>query len=108
MANLLEPRLPRGMRDTLPQKMLQRRYVIGVVERVFERFGFEPLQTPVLELQQTLMGKYGPDAEKLIYDAKHREGSEELALRYDLSVPLSRVVAMNNNLQKPFKRYQIA
>lgn len=108
MATIVEPRLPRGMRDTLPQKMLQRRYVIGVVERVFERFGFEPLQTPVLELQQTLLGKYGPDAEKLIYDAKHRDGSEELALRYDLSVPLSRVVAMNPTLQKPFKRYQIA
>ncbi len=108
MATFVEPRVPRGMRDMLPQKMLQRRYVIGVVERVFERFGFEPLQTPVLELQQTVMGKYGPDAEKLIYDAKHREGKEELALRYDLSVPLSRVVAMNPELVKPFKRYQIA
>ncbi len=108
MATFVEPRLPRGMRDMLPQKMLQRRYVIGVVERVFERFGFEPLQTPVLELQQTLTGKYGPDAEKLIYDARHLEGKEDLALRYDLSVPLSRVVAMNPELIKPFKRYQIA
>lgn len=108
MATFVEPRLPRGMRDTLPQKMIQRRYVIGVVERVFERFGFEPLQTPVLELQQTLLGKYGPEAEKLIYDARHRDGKEDLALRYDLSVPLSRVVAMNPELLKPFKRYQIA
>lgn len=108
MAALVEPRLPRGMRDTLPQKMIQRRYVIGVIESVFERFGFEPLQTPVLELRQTLMGKYGPDAEKLIYEARHREGKEDLALRYDLSVPLSRVVAMNPEVTKPFKRYQIA
>ncbi len=108
MAGYIEPRLPRGMRDIVPQKMLQRRYVIGVIERVFERFGFEPLQTPALELAQTLMGKYGPEAEKLIYDARHREGKEELALRYDLSVPLSRVVAMNPELVKPFKRYQIA
>src|SRR5882724_2604423 len=108
MATSIEPRLPRGMRDILPQKMLQRRYVIAVVERVFERFGFEPLQTPALELQQTLTGKYGPDADKLIYDARHREGKEDLALRYDLSVPLSRVVAMNPELTKPFKRYQIA
>ncbi len=108
MATFVEPRVPRGMRDMLPEKMLKRRYVIGVVERVFERFGFEPLQTPVLELQQTVMGKYGPDAEKLIYDARHREGKEDLALRYDLSVPLSRVVAMNPELVKPFKRYQIA
>lgn len=108
MATFVEPRLPRGMRDILPQKMLQRRYVMRVIENVFERFGFEPLQTPALELAQTLLGKYGPDAEKLIYDAKHREGKEDLALRYDLSVPLSRVVAMNTELTKPFKRYQIA
>lgn len=108
MAASVEPRLPRGMRDILPQKMLQRRHVIRVIERVFERYGFEPLQTPAVELAQTLTGKYGPDAEKLIYDARHREGKEELALRYDLSVPLSRVVAMNPELVKPFKRYQIA
>jgi histidyl-tRNA synthetase len=108
MAAFVEPRLPRGMRDIIPQKMLQRRYVMRVIENVFERFGFEPLQTPALELAQTLLGKYGPDAEKLIYDARHREGKEDLALRYDLSVPLSRVVAMNPQLVKPFKRYQIA
>jgi histidyl-tRNA synthetase len=104
----ITPRLPRGMRDILPQKMLQRQYVIGEIEKIFQRFGFEPLQTPVLELRETLMGKYGEDAEKLIYDAKHREGKEELALRYDLTVPLTRVVAMYPDLVKPFKRYQIA
>lgn len=108
MATFLEPRLPRGMRDILPQRMIMRRYVVGVIQKVFERYGFEPLQTPALELAQTLLGKYGPDAEKLIYDARHREGKEDLALRYDLSVPLSRVVAMNPQLVKPFKRYQIA
>jgi len=96
------------MRDILPQKMLQRQYVIGEIEKVFQRFGFEPLQTPVLELRETLMGKYGEDAEKLIYDARHREGKEELSLRYDLTVPLTRVVAMYPDLVKPFKRYQIA
>ncbi|MEW5717956.1 MAG: histidine--tRNA ligase [Chloroflexota bacterium] len=104
----IQPRVPRGMRDILPQKMLQRRYVIGQVEKVFQRFGFEPLQTPVLELREMLMGKYGEDAEKLIYDAKHREGKEDLSLRYDLTVPLTRVVAMYPELVKPFKRYQIA
>ncbi len=108
MANKIQARLPRGMRDILPQKMILRRYVIGVIEDVFERFGFEPLQTPALELSETLMGKYGPEAEKLIYDARHREGKEELSLRYDLSVPLSRVVAMYPEIIKPFKRYQIA
>ena len=104
----IQPRVPRGMRDILPQKMLQRQYVISQVEKVFQRFGFEPLQTPVLELRETLMGKYGEDAEKLIYDAQHREGKEELSLRYDLTVPLTRVVAMYPELVKPFKRYQIA
>lgn len=108
MASKITPRLPRGMRDILPQKMLQRQYVIGEIEKIFQRFGFEPLQTPVLELRETLLGKYGDDAEKLIYDAKHREGKEDLSLRYDLTVPLTRVVAMYPELVKPFKRYQIA
>lgn len=108
MTNKIQPRVPRGMRDILPQKMLLRQYVIGQFESVFQRFGFEPLQTPGLELRETLMGKYGPDAEKLIYDAQHREGKEELSLRYDLTVPLTRVVAMYPELVKPFKRYQIA
>jgi len=72
----IQPRVPRGMRDILPQKMLLRQYVVAEIERVFQRFGFEPLQTPVLELRETLMGKYGQDAEKLIYDAQHREGKE--------------------------------
>ncbi len=104
----IQPRVPRGMRDILPQQMLLRQYVIGEIEKVFQRFGFEPLQTPVLELRETMMGKYGPDAEKLIYDAQHREGKEELSLRYDVTVPLTRVVAMYPELVKPFKRYQIA
>src|SRR5512135_1493253 len=108
MPTKIQPRVPRGMRDILPAKMLLRQYVIGEIEKVFQRFGFEPLQTPVLELRETLMGKYGPDAEKLIYDAQHREGKEELSLRYDLTVPLTRVVAMYPELVKPFKRYQIA
>jgi histidyl-tRNA synthetase len=96
------------MRDILPEQMMLRRYVIRAFEEIFEAYGFEPLQTPALELRETLMGKYGPDAEKLIYDARHREGKEELSLRYDLSVPLARVVAMHPNLPRPFKRYQIA
>ena len=104
----VEPRVPRGMRDILPQKMILREYVIGVIRQVFEEFGFEPLQTPAIELRETLMGKYGPDAERLIYEAGHSGGKEELALRYDLSVPLCRVLAQYPELIKPFKRYQIA
>lgn len=108
MPTKIQPRVPRGMRDILPQKMILRQYVISQIERIFQLFGFEPLQTPALELRETLMGKYGPDAEKLMYDAGHREGKEELSLRYDLTVPLTRVVAMYPELVKPFKRYQIA
>ena len=108
MAPRIQARVPRGMRDILPEKMIQRQYVMDVVRDVFEVFGFEPLQTPVLELSETLMGKHGAEAEKLIYYAQHSRGSEELALRYDLTVPLCRVAAMYRDLRKPFKRYQIA
>ena len=107
MAPFIRPRVPRGMRDILPEQMIRRQYVIGVVRDVFEEFGFEPLQTPALELSEVLTGKYGPDAEKLIYQAGHVGGKEDISLRYDLSVPLCRVVAMHPQLPKPFKRYQI-
>lgn len=107
MAPFIKPRVPRGMRDILPEQMLRRHYVINTVQAVFEEFGFEPLQTPALELSEVLMGKYGPDAEKLIYQAGHSGGKENISLRYDLSVPLCRVVAMHPQLPKPFKRYQI-
>ena len=104
---LIKPSVPRGMRDILPEQMIRRQYVIDVIRDVFEEFGFEPLQTPALELSEVLTGKYGPDAEKLIYQAGHAGGREDLSLRYDLSVPLCRVVAMHPQLPKPFKRYQI-
>ena len=104
----MKPRLPRGMRDILPQKMILRQYVIGVITQVFERFGYEPLSTPAVELFDTLTGKYGPDADRMMYDVSRKGGKEKLALRYDLSVPLSRVMAMYPDLHKPFKRYQIS
>ena len=105
--SFIKPRVPRGMRDILPEQMIRRQYVIGIVRDVFEEFGFEPLQTPALELSEVLTGKYGPDAEKLIYQAGHVGGKEDISLRYDLSVPLCRVIAMYPQLPKPFKRYQI-
>ena len=108
MVKKIEVSVPRGMRDILPEKMIRRQYVIDVIRGVFEEFGFEPLQTPAIELAETLMGKYGPDAERLIYYASYGDGKDKLALRYDLSVPLCRVVAMYPDLPKPFKRYQIA
>jgi len=108
MAQVVPPRLPRGMRDILPQQMILRQYVMGTIEKAFQAYGFEPLETPAVELRSVLMGKYGEDAERLIYDVQHAGGKEELALRYDLTVPLTRVIAMNPELRMPFKRYQIA
>jgi histidyl-tRNA synthetase len=97
------------MRDILPEQMLKRQYVLDVVRTVFEEYGFEPLQTPAVELSETLLGKYGPEAERLIYKTWYGdEPGGEFALRYDLTVPLSRVVAMYPDLPRPFKRYQIA
>ena len=110
MSKFIKPRAPKGFRDFLPSDMLRRRYVIGCITDIFERFGFEPLDTPILELHETLFGKYGEDAEQLIFTAQHgRSAREPLAMRYDLTVPLARVVAQHESkLGLPFKRYHIA
>ena len=103
----------RGMRDFLPDDVRKREYVIGVIKEVYERYGFEPLETPAAENIETLMGKYGEEGNQLIFKILKRgvhEGSGEadLALRYDLTVPLARVVAeYRDKLPKFFKRYQI-
>ena len=106
------PIAPSGMRDFLPQDMLKREYVFGIIRESFHRFGFEAIQTPTLEKREVLFGKYGEDAENLIYSASHQRSSEEsepLAMRYDLTVPLARVVAQHESkLTFPFKRYHIA
>jgi len=107
--NKIAARLPSGMRDFLPLDMLRRQYVIDTVAKTFQTFGYEPLQTPILELEETLLGKYGPDAEKLIFYAQHPGGKEKLALRYDLTVPLARAFGLHEGeLLLPFRRYQIA
>src|SRR6516165_2686971 len=103
----------RGMRDFLPEDVRRRQYVIDIVRRVYERYGFEPLETPALENIETLTGKYGEEGDKLLYKVLRRgegeaSGEADLALRYDLTVPLARVVADNRGkLPKFFKRYQI-
>lgn len=74
---------------------------------IFERFGFEPLDTPCIEYAETLEGKYGEEGEKLIYKFQDR-GERNVALRYDLTIPLCRVMAMYPEIAKPFKRYHIA
>src|SRR5882672_9789322 len=108
-----QTRPARGMRDFLPEDVRRREYVIGIVARVYERYGFEPLETPALENIETLTGKYGEEGNKLIFKVLRRgehesSGEADLALRYDLTVPLARVVAeYRGKLPKFFKRYQI-
>jgi len=103
----------RGMRDFLPEDVRKRDYVIGVIKDVYERYGFEPLETPAAENIETLMGKYGEEGNQLIFKILKRgvhegTGEADLALRYDLTVPLARVVAeYRDKLPKFFKRYQI-
>ena len=108
-----QTRPARGMRDFLPDDVRRRDYVIGIVEDVYRRYGFEPLETPALENIETLTGKYGEEGNKLIFKVLRRgehesSGETDLALRYDLTVPLARVVAEHRGrLPKFFKRYQI-
>lgn len=100
-----KPQTLKGFRDFLPEQARKRQYVINILRRVFESYGFEPLETPALEFTEVLRGKYGEE-EKLIYEFKTR-GGDEVALRYDQTVPLARVIAQYQDLPKPFKRYQI-
>ena len=101
------------MRDFLPEDVRRREYVIGIIKRVYERYGFEPLETPAVENLETLLGKYGDEGNKLIFKILKRgeheaTGQADLALRYDLTVPLARVVAQHQaKLPRLFKRYQI-
>src|SRR5947207_68616 len=104
---------PAGTRDFLPDEIRKRQHVIGVIRDVYEKYGFEPLETPAFENIETLMGKYGEEGNQLIFKILKRgehekTGEADLALRYDLTVPLARVVAQyQNELPKFFKRYQI-
>lgn len=102
-----QPQILKGTRDFLPQRMILRQYVVGALRDTFERFGFEPLDTPAIEYAETLEGKFGEEADKLIYKFEDR-GGRMVGLRYDLTVPLARVVAMYPDLVKPFKRYHLA
>jgi len=101
------------MRDFLPEDVRRREYVIGVIKGVYERYGFEPLETPAAENLETLMGKYGEEGNQLIFKILKRgehaaSGEADLALRYDLTVPLARVIAHHQaKLPRLFKRYQI-
>src|SRR5215203_3742074 len=108
----------RGMRDFLPADVRKREFVIGIIREVYESYGFEPLETPAVENLETLTGKYGEEGNQLMFRILKRgekldvsqgeKGLADLALRYDLTVPLARVVAnYKNDLPRFFKRYQI-
>jgi histidyl-tRNA synthetase len=124
--------LPQGTRDFGPETVRKRNYIFNTIKNVFELYGFQPLETPAMENMETLMGKYGDEGDKLIFkilnngltDAKNIEKAKaafenvlqgknskdltERALKYDLTIPFARYVAMNHSqLNFPFKRYQI-
>lgn len=124
----MKPTIPRGTRDFGPDKMLKRNRIFSTIRTVFEKFGFQPLETPTMENLDVLTGKYGDEGDQLIFKilnsgdflAKVSENPLEIgykklvpkisekALRYDLTVPFARYVVMNRGeLTFPFKRYQI-
>lgn len=107
MASQIEPRTLKGFRDFLPQEARKRQYVINTLRKVFELYGFEPLETPALEYEDILLGKYGEEGDKLMYRFEDN-GKRKVALRYDQTVPTARVAAQYQaQLPTPFKRYQI-
>lgn len=104
---MIKAQTPKGFRDFLPKDAIKRQYVIDKIKSVFERYGFDPLETPALEYAETLLGKYGDEADKLLYLFEDN-GGRRVGLRYDQTVPLARVIAQyQNDLPFPFKRYQI-
>ena len=129
---MTKPSIPQGTRDFGPDVVRKRNYIFNTIRNVFELYGFQPLETPAMENLEILMGKYGEEGDKLIFkilnngldnpekEKQVREGFEKIlkgknakeiterALKYDLTIPFARYVAMNHNqLTFPFKRYQI-
>ena len=123
-----KPSIPKGTRDFSPDKMLKRQYILNTIRKVFEKFGYQPLETPAMENLSVLTGKYGAEGDQLLYKILNsgdflsrvnaddiNNGSKNLTnkiagkgLRYDLTVPFARYVVMNqHDITFPFKRYQI-
>ncbi len=97
----------KGFRDLLPTEKRQRDYVARSIAATFERFGFAPIETPTLEYASLLLGKYGDEADQLVYQFEDN-GERQVALRYDQTVPTARVLAEHQNeLPRGFRRYQI-
>ncbi|HOC98369.1 MAG TPA: histidine--tRNA ligase, partial [Myxococcota bacterium] len=102
----IEPRLLKGFRDFLPDEQAARQTMLSGITGAFELCGFAPLSTPAIEYADILLGKYGDEGEKLLYKFEDN-GGRQVALRYDLTVPLARVVAQYRDIPKPFRRYQL-
>lgn len=97
----------KGFRDFLPQEARKRNYVKAILIDIFESYGFEPLETPTLEYEEILSGKYGTEGDKLMYRFTDH-GERAVAMRYDQTVPLARVTSEHQHtLPFPFKRYQM-
>ncbi len=104
----VEPRLSRGLRDLLSDQMLARQWMIDTIRDVYELYGFVPLGTPAIEYLDVLLGSSaGAEAQQSIFTVQNPE-KEELGLRFDLTVPLARVVAQYKDLPRPFRRYQVS
>ena len=97
----------KGFRDFLPEVLEKRQYALNIITKTFELYGFKPLETPALEYQELLLGKYGDEADKLVYQFQDK-GGRNVALRYDQTVPTARVLAQYEKLlPMPWRRYQI-
>src|SRR5947209_9080078 len=107
MPDTVEPRLSRGLRDLLPDQMLARQSMIDTIRRVYELYGFVPLNTPAVEYLDVLSGSAGQETQQSIFRVSNPE-NEALGLRFDLTVPLARVIAQYNELPRPFRRYQVS
>jgi histidyl-tRNA synthetase len=107
MTDTVEPRISRGLRDLLPGQMLARQSMIDTIRRVYELYGFVPLSTPAIEFLDVLSGSAGQEAQSSIFRVTNPE-NEALGLRFDLTVPLARVIAQYKELPRPFRRYQVS
>jgi histidyl-tRNA synthetase len=107
MPETVQPRLSRGLRDLLPDQMLARAEMIDTIRRVYELYGFVPLSTPAIEYLDVLSGTAGQETQQSIFRVINPE-EEALGLRFDLTVPLARVIAQYADLPRPFRRYQVS
>ncbi|HEX6097502.1 MAG TPA: histidine--tRNA ligase [Thermoanaerobaculia bacterium] len=107
MTDTVQPRVSRGLRDLLPDQLLARQQMVDTIRGVYELYGFVPLSTPAIEFLDVLSGSAGTEAQQSIFRVTNPE-KEDLGLRFDLTVPLARVIAQYPDLPRPFRRYQVA